>query len=87
MDTINKLLKKQAPKQRRGRAMEGVDDATPNTHDAEPEKPNPMFVRWISTRQGSVVAVPDEWLGTPVGEVFEHGKGSQPPRSTVGAQV
>ncbi len=80
MDTINKLLKKQAPK-RRGKisvmepgatATAGGDDATPGSQEAveQFEKPKATYVRWISNRQGSRVGVPEEWLGTPVGRVF-----------------
>jgi Ino eighty subunit 2 len=82
MDTINKLLKKQAPK-RRGRAGNPTTDTTNNNTggDATPpngevsdavmyEKPNRVFVRWISNAQGSRVGVPEEWLGESVGSVF-----------------
>lgn len=71
MDTINKLLKKQAPKQRRVRPAEGTGDATPNNLEAEPEKPKATMIRWISSQSGNRVGVPEEWLGTPVGKVFE----------------
>ncbi|KAI9839518.1 MAG: hypothetical protein M1819_002143 [Sarea resinae] len=83
MDTINRLLKKQAPK-RRGRAAAGgaVDtaatatngDATPNPADGDApavfEKANPLFVRWVSSSDGVRVGVPAEWGGKPVGSVF-----------------
>jgi Ino eighty subunit 2 len=71
MDTINKLLKKQAPK-RRGRAAAGdlAGDATPNTQDIEFEKPNPIVIRWVNNAQGSRIGVPEEWLDTPIGKVF-----------------
>ncbi|KAI9804617.1 MAG: hypothetical protein M1833_006691 [Piccolia ochrophora] len=70
MDTINKLLKKQAPKQRRMRAMEAGGDATPNTQD-EVEKAKATMIRWVSNREGCRVGVPEEWLGAPLGRVFE----------------
>ncbi len=78
MDTINKLLKKQAPK-RRGKisATETAagGDVTPHSQDAaiEIEKPNAIYVRWVSNRQGSRVGVPEEWLDKPVGSVFGAG--------------
>ena len=80
MDTINRLLKKQAPK-RRGKisaAEANGAGATANTGEGTPqemevEKPNPTFVRWINNREGSRIGVPDEWLGTPVGRIFEGG--------------
>ncbi|ORY64228.1 PAPA-1-like conserved region-domain-containing protein [Pseudomassariella vexata] len=65
METINKLLKKQAPKISR-KAQLAADEAT----DAESQKPNPVFVRWISTKEGNRVAVPDEMLAGPTGKVF-----------------
>ena len=78
MDTINKLLKKQAPKQRgRSRLIEsgasttGAGDITPNIPESASEKPDPVFVRWISSTKGSLVGVPQEWSGTPFGQVFE----------------
>ena len=80
MDTINRLLKKQAPK-RRGKIPAAEANAngdmigTPQL-EAEYEKPNPVFVRWVSDSKGCRVGVPEEWLGTPVGRVFEAGRGS-----------
>jgi len=32
---------------------------------------NPVYVRWVSNAQGCSVNVPVEWIGTPVGAVFE----------------
>jgi Ino eighty subunit 2 len=68
METINKLLKKQAPKV--ARRAHGAGDETP---DSEAQKPNPVFVRWISTKEGNRVAVPEEMLAGPVGKVFIRG--------------
>ncbi|KAG2012329.1 hypothetical protein GB937_007157 [Aspergillus fischeri] len=70
MDTINRLLRKQAPK-RRGRIP--VAEAEANAAEAEAEeaeKPQPTMVRWVSGREGSRIGVPEEWLGTPAGRVF-----------------
>lgn len=80
MDTINKLLKKQAPKTRRTRAEVAAGsaagagaggDATPGDQEAPVEKAKDIFVRWVSSSSGIRVGVPDEWLGTPAGKVFE----------------
>ncbi|KAM0287939.1 hypothetical protein ACHAQH_000004 [Verticillium albo-atrum] len=60
METINKLLKKQAPKTNR-KAQD---------NQAGDDKPNAMFVRWVSTKEGSRIAVPDEMLGGSAGKVF-----------------
>lgn len=70
MDTINRLLKKQAPK-RRGRipAAETAGEATPDV-PVEVEKPDSTMIRWISGREGCKVLVPDEVLGTPAGRPF-----------------
>ena len=96
MDTINRLLKKQAPK-RRGRAPglattaadAGMTDAgggsTSGGGDAqnnagastsmfatsEAEMGSALYVRWINSQKGSVLAVPQEWLDAPVGKVFK----------------
>ncbi|KAI9891569.1 MAG: 3-oxo-5a-steroid 4- dehydrogenase [Vezdaea aestivalis] len=85
MDTINKLLKKQAPK-RRGRviATDTAGDMTPMTQELEFEKPKSTMIRWVSNREGIRVGVPEEWLGTPAGRVFEPAvKSSFQPRRMV----
>lgn len=69
MDTINRLLKKQAPK-RRGRAAAEAGDGTPGQEGAEAEKADPTMARWTSSQNGCKVSVPEEWLGTPTGRVF-----------------
>lgn len=76
MDTINRLLKKQAPK-RRGKisaaeisAQDRGDDASASPPGEDVPPANPVFVRWVSDRQGCRVGVPAEWLGGPVGRVF-----------------
>lgn len=76
MDTINKLLKKQAPK-RRGKvaANETAGDATPNVEEEETFKPNAVYTRWVSSKDGCRIGVVEEWNGTPVGRVFEGAKG------------
>lgn len=75
METINKLLKKQAPKtnSRRGAFNGiGVADTSP---DGESQKANPLYVRWVSSRDGNHIGVPDEWLESPVGAIFAGGAG------------
>ena len=74
MDTINRLLKKQAPK-RRGKISQA--EITANavagedlSEEPEIEKANPVFVRWISDAKGCRVGVPEEWLEGPAGRVF-----------------
>ncbi|CAG8957839.1 hypothetical protein HYFRA_00000179 [Hymenoscyphus fraxineus] len=68
METINKLLKKQAPKTNaRRRELNGNSDGTPNV---EPQKADPLFVRWVSNKDGNRIGVPEEWLDAPVGGLF-----------------
>ncbi|KAL3439404.1 PAPA-1-like conserved region-domain-containing protein [Aspergillus tetrazonus] len=72
MDTINRLLRKQAPK-RRGRipAAEAAENAAADQEAAaETDFVDPTMVRWISGREGSRVAVPEEWIGTTPGRIF-----------------
>ena len=45
----------------------GAGDATP---DSESQKPNPIFVRWVSNKDGERIGVPEEWLEGPIGSVF-----------------
>ncbi|KAL9591537.1 MAG: hypothetical protein Q9179_007622 [Wetmoreana sp. 5 TL-2023] len=77
LDTINRLLKKQAPKRRGKISAEEITVnamAPPETPDAEVEKANPVYVRWVSDRHGSRVGVPSEWLENgfenTIGKVF-----------------
>ena len=81
MDTINRLLKKQTPKMRgKGRA---TGDATPADQvNAEAvggsdAPPPPTMIRWVSNKDGIRLAVPDSWLGAPVGRIFEPQKGTE----------
>ncbi|KAK8133724.1 hypothetical protein PG984_005736 [Apiospora sp. TS-2023a] len=68
METINKLLKKQAPK-----AKTKAQLANDESEAAEANKADPMFVRWISNKDGNRIAVPQEMLGGPLGKVFTPG--------------
>lgn len=72
METINKLLKKQAPRTTRKAAMLA---AAEEAQDTEPQRPNPMFIRWVNSKEGSRVAVPDELLSSPAGRLFTGGGG------------
>lgn len=69
METINKLLKKQAPK-RRGKisAAEIAGEATPGMQEPQgQEKPDPTMIRYVSDRNGCRLGVPEEWVGNPAG--------------------
>ncbi|KAL4803541.1 PAPA-1-like conserved region-domain-containing protein [Aspergillus unguis] len=72
MDTINRLLRKQAPK-RRGRipAAEAAENAAADQETAAEYEPvDTTMARWISGREGSRVAIPEDWVGTPAGRIF-----------------
>jgi Ino eighty subunit 2 len=68
METINKLLKKQAPKTN-ARRKDLNGEATPDT---DVQKPSPQFVRWVSNKDGNRIGVPEEWVESPVGSIFQH---------------
>jgi Ino eighty subunit 2 len=42
----------------------------------EANRADPTFVRWISSKDGSRIAVPEEMLEGPVGRVFAAGSSS-----------
>lgn len=81
MDTINKLLKKPAPKRRTRAeiiaAQQADSTATPGAEDGEEERPDALFVRWVNARDGSRLGVPEEWIEAPVGEMFVRGERSR----------
>lgn len=60
METINKLLKKQAPKTSKKRSGSVDLDVGPP----------PTLIRWVSNKNGSKVSVPNEVMAGPVGEIF-----------------
>ncbi|KAL2160099.1 hypothetical protein VTH06DRAFT_1754 [Thermothelomyces fergusii] len=70
METINKLLKKQAPKTNRKTAALLAAEETPET---DTQRVDPMMIRWVNNKNGSIVAVPEELLNGPVGKVFATG--------------
>jgi hypothetical protein len=67
METINKLLKKQAPKINRKAAAAA---AAADSQDPNAQKPDPVFIRWVSNKSGSRIAVPDEIIEGPSGVLF-----------------
>jgi Ino eighty subunit 2 len=79
MSTINRLLKRQVPKQR-GKAMKpetleaatAAEGASPaEAEEIEVERANPLFVRWVNNKDGSQIGVPNEWLGKKIGKLFD----------------
>jgi len=74
-DTINRLLKKQAPKRRgkisRAEEFEAEADQDDEVRREPDEKPpNPLFVRWVSNKDGIKLGVPLEWEGKEAGRMF-----------------
>jgi len=67
METINKLLKKQAPKTNRRHALAG--DETPESE----QRADPLFIRWVNTKDGSRIGVPDDVLIGPAGRILMNG--------------
>lgn len=49
-------------------ASEGAYPDTPD--EEEVEKPNPLFTRWVSNKDGVRLGVPEEWLGKQAGRLF-----------------
>lgn len=74
METINKLLKRQATKvNRRSQRQledENAADEVAEAGTPEPTEP-PKLIRWVSNKNGSFVGVPQSWLDAPVGNVFK----------------
>lgn len=73
METINKLLQKQAPKRRTRAEINAANAAAEEAEEQDEEgnvKINPLFVKYVQRREGSLLGVPQEWLAGPIGEVF-----------------
>ncbi|KAF3084455.1 hypothetical protein TWF569_006969 [Orbilia oligospora] len=74
METINKLLKRQATKVNR-RSQKQLEDENAADEVAEAGTPEPAeppkMIRWVSNKNGSFVGVPQNWLDAPVGTVFK----------------
>lgn len=78
-DTLQRLLHKPSAPKRKGRAQIGADAEKEEWVEGLGEggegvirvrKANPLFVRTVINAQGTRVGVPEEWLGAPVGRVF-----------------
>ena len=79
MDTINRLLKKQAPK-RRGKISAAEIAAGAETPEVQLgpeesyERAEPGFIRWVSNADGCRIGIPLEWKDKAAARVF--GKGT-----------
>lgn len=102
MDTINKLLRKQAPKNRgkiaeTGPDIQGGNDATAATGERrqsvlpkEAEKAPATMLRYVfDSQHGCRLGVPEEWLAAPPGDFFSQAKKSsaRPGGSATGRMV
>lgn len=67
METINKLLKKQAPKINKKAAAAA---AAAEAEGGEGSRPNPAFVRWVNSKSGSVIGVPTDMVEGPAGKML-----------------
>jgi Ino eighty subunit 2 len=78
MDTINRLLKKQAPK-RRSKAEKEADRIAEEEGDPERVIPKayPVYSRYIQNASGSRLGVPEDWEGAPFGPYLENSKPEQ----------
>ena len=56
-----------------GKKGKGGEDGADG--EDEPPRADPLYSRWISNKQGSRLAVPDEWLDSPLGEMFRSTNG------------
>ncbi|EWC47547.1 hypothetical protein DRE_03167 [Drechslerella stenobrocha 248] len=73
METINRLLKRQATKVNR-RNQKQFDDDTAADEAVEAGSPvqtdPPTMLRWVSGQNGNVLGVPQTWLDGPAGEAY-----------------
>ncbi|GAM86278.1 hypothetical protein ANO11243_042900 [Dothideomycetidae sp. 11243] len=88
MDTINKLLKKPAPKRRTRAEMIAAASAaqasdTPGAEDGEEGGAHPLWTRWVNSSSGSRLGVPSQWMDKAVGETLGKGWTRPPPRMLV----
>ena len=74
METINKLLKKQAPKTNARRKDLGAAGEVTPLDEAGNLKPSPVYVRWVNNKDGSKIGVPEEWIDGPIGKLFVNTK-------------
>lgn len=74
-DTINRLLKKQAPK-RRSKADREADLRA--EEEADPDrvipKANPVYTRIVMTNSGTHMSIPEGWEGASFAPYLEHSK-------------
>jgi Ino eighty subunit 2 len=68
METINKLLKKQAPKINRKAAAAAARADSPSE---ETHRPESSFFRWVNNKNGSSVTVSGGIMAGPAGQIFK----------------
>ena len=70
METINKLLKKQAPKVNKKAAAAA---AAEEDGEDESTKVNPAIIRWVNSKDGSRIGLSQDLVDGPTGNVFKYG--------------
>ncbi|KAF2433095.1 hypothetical protein EJ08DRAFT_658369 [Tothia fuscella] len=88
MDTINRLLKKQAPKRRSRKEIE-ADQLAEAMENGEGDgfRASSVYARYIQNAQGSSLAVPEEWVDTPFGPYLDKTTKAGPTRGFSGRMV
>ena len=88
MDTINRLLKKQAPKRRRKADIEADRIAEEGEDpDSEAVKASSVYMRYVQTVEGSKLALPEEWLDAPYGSLLSKAVPASQPKPWSGRMV
>ncbi|KKY22169.1 hypothetical protein UCRPC4_g03356 [Phaeomoniella chlamydospora] len=57
-----------------------ADNEELECEEEEIQKPNPLYARWVSGKNGIKLGVPEEWIGKKVGRYFEGAKNEGPAR-------
>ncbi|KAF2218324.1 PAPA-1-like conserved region-domain-containing protein [Elsinoe ampelina] len=86
MDTINKLLKKPAPKRRTRAEMIAAANAAEAGEDGDEFSADPLYVRWVNNSAGSRIGVPTEWLEGAPGQTLSQGW-TKPPEAKLVEEV
>ena len=79
LETINKLLKKPAPKRRTRAEIMAAQAAAENMpyedDGSERPRPTPLYTRYVQTQAGARLGVPEEWLDKdqPLGDALRPG--------------
>jgi Ino eighty subunit 2 len=89
MDTINRLLKKQAPKRRKRAEIEAdrIAEGLANGDDDGYPRASSVFARCIQTAEGTKLAIPEDWIGAPFAPFLTEAEPAGPARRYSGRMV